>query len=74
MEKPATATIEEHFGSITDPRIERTKRHKLIDILIIAICATICGCDNGEDISRIWRSEARMVCDIPGIAEWYSFA
>ncbi|PYP82140.1 MAG: hypothetical protein DMF61_27180, partial [Blastocatellia bacterium AA13] len=26
-----------------DPRIDRTKRHKLIDILIIAICATICG-------------------------------
>ncbi len=26
-----------------DPRVERTKRHKLIDILSIAICAVICG-------------------------------
>lgn len=51
MEKPVTATIEEHFGSITDPRIERTKLHKLIDILVIAICAAICGCDNWEDIA-----------------------
>lgn len=51
MEKTATATIEEHFGSITDPRIERTKLHKLIDILVIAICAAICGCDNWEDIA-----------------------
>jgi len=51
MEQPAIATIEEHFGSITDPRIERTKLHKLIDILAIAICAAICGCDNWEDIA-----------------------
>lgn len=52
MEKPINATIAEHFGSITDPRIERTKRHKLINILIIAICAVICGCDNWEDIAE----------------------
>ncbi len=51
MGKPVTATIEKHFGSITDPQIERTKRHKLIDILVIAICATICGCDNWEDMA-----------------------
>jgi len=29
-----------------DPRIDRTKRHKLIDILTIAICAVICGADS----------------------------
>ena len=51
MEKPVTATIEEHFGNITDPRVERTKLHKLIDILVIAICAVICGCDSWEDIA-----------------------
>jgi predicted transposase YbfD/YdcC len=39
----------EHFSSITDPRIDRTKRHKLIDILVIAICATICGADGWEE-------------------------
>jgi len=51
MEKPFTATIEEHFGIITDPRLDRTKFHKLIDILVIAICAGICGCDNWEDVA-----------------------
>ena len=29
--------------TIHDPRIDRTKKHKLVDILIIALCATICG-------------------------------
>jgi predicted transposase YbfD/YdcC len=42
--------IEEHFGNLTDPRIDRTKLHKLLDILVIAICAVICGADSWEDI------------------------
>lgn len=31
---------------IEDPRIERTKRHQLIDVITIAICAVICGADS----------------------------
>ena len=43
-------TIANHFEVIEDPRIERTKRHKLIDILTIAICAVICGAEGWVDI------------------------
>lgn len=39
-------TIADYFAQMSDPRIDRTKRHKLIDILTIAICAVICGADN----------------------------
>ena len=39
-------TLLDHFSQLTDPRIDRTKEHKLIDILTIAICAMICGADN----------------------------
>ena len=35
--------IAAHFESITDPRIERTKDHLLLDILTISILAVICG-------------------------------
>jgi hypothetical protein len=38
-------TIADHFSVIEDPRIDRTKRHKLIDIMTIAVCAVICGAD-----------------------------
>ena len=34
------------FATITDPRVERTKAHSLIDIISIAICAVICGADS----------------------------
>jgi predicted transposase YbfD/YdcC len=39
-------TLLDHFANLTDPKIDRTKEHKLIDILTIAICGMICGADN----------------------------
>jgi predicted transposase YbfD/YdcC len=50
MANPVSVGIEEHFGDLTDPRIDRTKLHKLLDILVIAICAVICGADSWEDV------------------------
>lgn len=49
MENRKPPSLIEHFSTITDPRIDRTKRHKLIDILVIAICAIICGAESWED-------------------------
>ena len=43
-------SIEEHFCDIKDIRIERGKKHKLIDIITIAICAVVCGADGWTDI------------------------
>lgn len=39
-----------YLSIIQDPRIERSKLHKLEDILFITICAVLCGCDTWEDI------------------------
>ncbi len=39
-----------HFQTITDPRIERCRRHELIDILFLAICAVLCGAEGWEEI------------------------
>ena len=39
------ASIATHFGHLTDPRMERTKDHQLLDILTIAICAILCGAE-----------------------------
>ena len=38
-------TIADHFLGIEDPRIDRTKRHNLMDIITIAVCGVICGAD-----------------------------
>lgn len=42
---------------IEDPRIERCKLHKLIDILVIAICAVICGAESWEEMEEFGKSK-----------------
>lgn len=51
------AGIAEHFGELKDPRLERTRLHNLKDILIIAICAVICGADTWEDVAAFGRAK-----------------
>ena len=53
----------DYFAEVTDPRVERTKLHKLEDILAIAICATICGAEGWTE----------MAGKFPGIAERHCF-
>lgn len=45
-------SLVEDFGDIKDPRVERTKKHQLTDILIIAILAVIAGAQGWEDIEN----------------------
>src|SRR5512139_2467256 len=55
MGQPIGETIQQHFGRIPEPRIERTRLYPLMEILVIAICAVICGADNWEDIEAFGR-------------------
>ncbi len=47
MENTDSANITEHFGTVTDPR-KSNSRHKLMDIIAIAICSVICGAEAWE--------------------------
>lgn len=40
----------EHFRAVPDPRINRTRRHELIDILVIGICTLLCGGETFNDM------------------------
>ena len=50
MDTAPTASISEHFASLVDPRLDRTKPQQLLAILIIAICAIIGGADDGVEV------------------------
>jgi predicted transposase YbfD/YdcC len=52
MEKNHVLSLEESFSRVRDPRVDRTKLHKLQDIIIIAICAVICGAETWVDIEN----------------------
>ena len=57
MPKKPLESIEEHFSQVSDPRIERMKEHKLIDMIAIAICAVICGAEGWTDIENFGNSK-----------------
>lgn len=42
--------MEAHFSKVSDPRVDRTQTHKLMDMIAIAICAVICGAEGWVDI------------------------
>lgn len=44
------ASFRTYFAEIEDPRVERTRRHDLLDIIVMAICAVICGADDWVDV------------------------
>ncbi len=57
MTDQSPASIQTHFADMTDPRIDRTKRHELIEILVIALCAVISGADNWVDIAAYGKAK-----------------
>jgi predicted transposase YbfD/YdcC len=46
MESLPRTSISEHFATLADPRAERGREHRLVDILTITLCAVICGADD----------------------------
>ncbi len=41
-----------YFSSLTDPRVERTREHRLDDILFIAIASIICGAEGWNEMEE----------------------
>ena len=52
-------TLLDFFADMPDPRVERTKLHKLEDILAITICAVICGAEGWNEIELFGRSKRK---------------
>jgi hypothetical protein len=57
MPKKPLEAIEEHFSKVVDPRVDRTKEHTLIDMIVIAIFAVICGAEGWTDIENFGNSK-----------------
>lgn len=57
MEQQRSLDLVSYFAEIEDPRIERTKQHKLLDIIIIAICGMICGAEGWVEIEEFGKEK-----------------
>jgi predicted transposase YbfD/YdcC len=61
MVGPVSIAILTHFEGLTDPRVDRGKLHKLIDVLGIALCAFLCGAEGWEDVERYGRIKRKWL-------------
>lgn len=55
--KPAQS-ITNHFAAVADPRTGNAKQHLLLDIIVITICAAICGADSWVEVA-VWAKANR---------------
>jgi predicted transposase YbfD/YdcC len=74
---PSETGLRVHFAALIDPRIDRSKRHELSDMLVIAICAVICGAESWteiEDFGQAKLSWFQTFLELPhGIASHDTF-
>lgn len=68
MEKPRKVALLEHFATLPDPRIARHRWHKLSDILVITVCAVLCGAESYpaiEDFGQEREEWLRQFLELP---------
>lgn len=61
-------SIRTHFGTLDDPRVDRTKLHLLLDIIVIALCAILCGADTWVEVEDFGKAKLkwfRKFLDLP---------
>ena len=57
MSESASPSLFDTLSQIPDPRLDRTKLHQLVDILVIAVCATICAAETWEEIAEFGQAK-----------------
>ncbi|MDB6130802.1 MAG: ISAs1 family transposase [Verrucomicrobiales bacterium] len=53
---PSLSLIE-HFSELTDRRVDRTKEHELIDVLVIAVCCLLCAGESFNDMEDFGKAK-----------------
>jgi predicted transposase YbfD/YdcC len=57
MQTHPKLSLVEHFENLVDPRVNRTKHHDLIDVLIIAVCTLLCGGEGFNDMEDFGKAK-----------------
>ena len=60
------SSFQDHFASLTDPRSSHApnQRHELLALLVMAVCAVICGADGWEDIEEYGKAQAAWFAEV----------
>jgi hypothetical protein len=58
MSETLLETLLDHFSEVEDPR-DDNRRHLLVDIIVIAVCAAICGADTWADVELFGQAKEK---------------
>lgn len=61
MDCSTGASIQECFADLPDPRVQGRTAHKLLDIIVITICAVICGADGWVDVEAYGKAKQKWL-------------
>lgn len=64
MEENGLSDLESIFAQVADPRMERTKLHRLRDIIILAICGVLCGADGWVEIEEFGKAKEAFFTEL----------
>ena len=57
MDHSAPEGLIEHFSKLEDPRVDRNKKHELIDVIVLCVCAVLSGAEGWCDIEEFGRTK-----------------
>lgn len=58
MNEQPFASLEECFGDMPDPRVEGRCDHVLVEILLITVCAVLCGAESWSEVEQFGNTKA----------------
>src|SRR5688572_22154419 len=70
----AAASFFHHFATLEDPRIERCQRHKLGDILFLAVAAMLGGANDFVAMEKFGHAKGGLAEELSGVAQRYPLA
>src|SRR5262245_34524335 len=57
MTRTKFASIAVHFAALEDPRVSRSQRHPLINVVAIGLCAVICGARHFTEMEEFGKNK-----------------
>ena len=57
MQNTAISPLKDHLLQLIDPRLKRRRKHELIDVLMIAVTALLCGAENFSHMAQFGKAK-----------------
>jgi hypothetical protein len=70
MSEQPCASLEACFGDLPDPRVQGRCDHKLIEIILIAVCAVLCGAESWSQVEEFGQAKEawlKRYLDLPAV-------